>query len=560
MKRDLNQLANTEFDILIIGAGIYGAAAAWEAASRGLSVALIDRGDFGSRTSANSLKTIHGGLRYLQTLDLKRYFESVRERKILMRIAPYLIHPLPVVMPAYGHAMKGREILWAGMLVNDMLSCTRNSGLDPSRRIPAGRIYGKGACMRLLPGIATDGVTGCASWTDAQMYSSERMTLSFIHSACDWGAVAANYLACTGFRKNPARILSVHAKDCLTDETFEIPAKCIINMAGGWVDDVLSMGGLILKKPLVQLSTAMNLVVKRQLLPQISAGLRSRFENRCPDGSIYRGSRVLFVAPWRKYTLIGTFHRPYSEHPDAMRVSEKEIESAIDEFNSAYPGSPIQRGDISFVHKGFLPMDGIHSKTGEVNLTKHYLIRDHVREGGPANLISVAGVKYTTARDVSSKAVNLAVRKLTKKALPSKTSVRPLHGGNIYDYNKYISDVIRVVPKGMDEPVLRRLVRCYGSAHQSILALTDAQLNWREKISGSNELIQAEIIHAVRNEMAQTLSDVILRRTDMGSGEHPGKSILRACAEVMAGELGWDSRKIREEINAVEDIYKPFQS
>ncbi|NQT24446.1 glycerol-3-phosphate dehydrogenase/oxidase [candidate division KSB1 bacterium] len=560
MKRDLNQLSNTEFDILIIGAGIYGATAAWEAASRGFSVALIDKNDFGSGTSANSLKTVHGGLRYLQTLDLKRYFESVRERKILLRIAPHLVHPLPVVMPTYGHAMKGKEILWAGLLLNDIMSCTRNSGMDRSRHIPNGRVYRKSSCMRLLAGIMENGVTGCASWTDAQMYSSERMILSFIHSASKQGAVAANYVTCTGFRKNPDRILAVQAKDTLAGTTFEIKAKCVINMTGGWVDHVLGMNGFTTKKPLVQLSTAMNLVVNRELLPQVSAGLRSHFENPLQDGSVYRGSRILFVAPWRKYTMIGTFHRPYAGHPDEMHVSADEIQSAIHEFNSAYPGSLIRREDVSFVHKGFLPMNGIYSKTGEVNLTSNYVLRDHLKEGGPANLISVSGVKYTTARDVSQKAVNLAIRKLDKKGQSSKTADTPIYGGEIYDFNEYMSDVLQILPKSMDESVLRRLVRCYGSEHKTILSLTDTQLDWREKISGSNEVIKAEIVHAVRNEMAMTLSDVIQRRTDIGSGEKPAKSALKACAEVMGSELGWDSQRINEEIQAVEEIYKPFHS
>lgn len=558
MKRNLNRLSGTEFDILIIGAGIYGATAAWEAASRGFSTALIDRGDFGGRTSANSLKTVHGGLRYLQTLDLKRYFESVRERKIYLRIAPHLVHPLPVAMPTYGHAMKGREILRAGLLLNDMLSCTRNSGMDRSKRIPAGRICSRGTCLRLLPGIVSDGVTGCASWTDAQMISTERMTLSFIHSACDKGAAAANYVACTGFRKNPDRILAVQVKDELTGAPFEIQARQVINMTGGWVDTLLSAAGFGSRKPTARLSTAMNLVIGRELLPQISAGLRSRFKNTLPSGSVYEGSRILFVAPWRSYTLIGTFHKPYSGHPDGMGVSEEEIQSAIQEFNSAYPGSPIQREDVRFVHKGFLPMDGLHPKTGEVRLTPHYRIRDHRKEGGPANLISVAGVKYTTARDVSRKVIERAVRKLGKKGKSSGTATTPIYGGGIYGFDDYLGDVLRTAPKGMDEPVLRHLVRSHGSMHGSVLSLTDAKLDLREKVPGSDEVIKAEIVHAVRNEMAVTLADAILRRTDLGSGEKPNPATLKACAALMGNELGWDSRKVHEEIRNTETVYEDF--
>ncbi|MBC7188224.1 MAG: FAD-dependent oxidoreductase, partial [Calditrichaeota bacterium] len=366
MKRDLNALAATEFDLLIVGGGIYGATVAWEASLRGLSVALIERGDFASGTSANSLKIIHGGLRYLQHLDIKRVRESVRERRILLAIAPHLVHPLPCVMPTYGHLMKGKEVMRLGLLANDLFSFDRNHLGDPDKWIPAGRVISRKQVLELLPGIDPAGVTGGACWTDAQMYNSERMTLAFLLSAASQGAQLANYVEAVSLASDKGVVRGVHARDVLSGDTFEVRAKLVVNAAGGWVNELLAASGL---QPVpFQLSTAMNIIVRKQLLNGYAAGVYGRFTYPTPGGRTHAGRHVLFMAPWRGYTIIGTFHRPYVDNKVHLHVTEQEIEQFLTEVNSAYPGGEISRDDIVFVHKGFLPMDGINGKTGEVQL------------------------------------------------------------------------------------------------------------------------------------------------------------------------------------------------
>ena len=556
MRRNVQDLTGREFDVLIIGAGVYGAALAWDAASRGLSVAVIDQADFGAKTSANSLKTVHGGLRYLQTLDLKRVFESVTERKTYLKIASHLVHPLPVVMPTKGHAMKGPEILWAGLLANDILSCTRNTGMDPQKKIPMGRIISRAACYYMLPGIHLDKVSGGASWTDAQMYSTERMTLAFIQSAVQAGAVAVNYLSFLSFLKTDNKVCGIETCDVLNDREVEIRAKLVINAAGGWVDKVIQNGGPF-KQQRVNLSTAMNIVVNKNILSESAAGIYSRFRYNRPDGKTYRGSRVLFVSPWRDYTIIGTFHKPYDGHPDALSVRDDEIFSAIEEFNGAYPGSLIQPEDVSFAHKGFLPMSHVHSKTGEVNLSKHYRIIDHAREDKLENVISVIGVKYTTARDVAQKVIDLAAAKLSGKAGKCITSKTPLVGGDIHRFSRYMQQVIENDPYDLDNAVIGRLIRLYGTEYPEVLRYIDKDAKWGQCIDQSN-VMAAEIVHAVESEMAQKLSDVVLRRTDLGSGKNPGDKALRQCAEIMAAELGWDAQRINSEIEEVKAVYPSF--
>ncbi len=193
MKRDLAALASRQHDLIVVGGGIYGAAAAWDAAQRGLAVGLVEREDFGSGASWNSLKTIHGGMRYLQKGRLGRLRESARERRTLLAIAPRLVRPLALVVPTYGHGVTGREALALGLLLNDLLTRDRNHGLPPAQQIPAARTVSAAAALRLLPGLARPHLTGAALWHDAQATSTERLTLAFVQAAASAGALCANH-------------------------------------------------------------------------------------------------------------------------------------------------------------------------------------------------------------------------------------------------------------------------------------------------------------------------------------------------------------------------------
>lgn len=552
MKRDIDNLQNQTFDVVIVGGGIYGATAAWDAASRGLTVALIEKGDFGGGTSANSLKTIHGGLRYLQQLDFKRMRESIRERRLLMYLAPHLVHPLSVVMPTYGMLMKSKHVMWAGMLMNDIVSFDRNRNKDKQKKIPACMVISRNTCLRLLPGIDPDRVTGGAFWTDAQMYNSERMLLSFVLSAEKQGAQVANYVQATGFIQNGNQIEGVKAKDLVSGKEIEIKSRMVLNTAGAWVDPLL---GTLKPSHAFPLSTAMNLVVDRDMLANCAAGVSGRFSYPLPGGGQSNRTHVLFMAPWRGKTIIGTYHRPYSGNPDDMKPTQSDIAEFLKEVNSAWPGEPVKPEEVTFVQKGFLPMDGINAKSGEVMLTKHYAIHDHEKEDGLSGLLTVVGVKYTTARDVSEKMISLIVRKLGAKVKGCQTRKTRLVGGEIERFNAFMSGLKDLVPSNLSETVKQHLGLNYGTLVKDVLDLGKDDASLLEFVSESDEVLKAEVIYAVRNEMAQKLSDVILRRTDLGSAGHPGKETVAACAELMAAELGWDNRKKQAEIADVDAIY-----
>ena len=556
MKRDLVELSNKEYDVVIIGAGIYGANAAWDAALRGLKVALIEKGDFGCATSSNSLKTIHGGIRYLQNLDFKRMRESIHERMILMKIAPNLVYPLRVVMPTYSYKMKSRPAMAAATLMNDIVGFDRNQLDDPAKYMPRSFTVSKKRVQDFIPGYTKYNLNGAAIWYDCQCYNTERLLLSFVISAAEKGAQVANYVRAVGFLKDGNKVTGIRAEDSLTGEKFEIRSKVVINNAGPWVDNVLMNLNGKLPDRKFKLSTAMNLIVNRKLMDN-AAGLSGPYKYVREDGSEYNAYRILFFSPWRDYTIIGTNHRVYHGEQEEYKVTEAEIQDFLTAVNQAYPGANIERNEITYFHGGFLPMAKQNPETGEVGLEKHFKICDHKPDYGVDGLISVVGVKYTTARDVAQKTIDLVYKKLGKDAPKCQTEDIPLHGGNIERFNDFVHNAVNSKPYSLDEKVMKHLSYNYGSTYNDILRYGEQDKKWVGLVPDSSEVLKAEVLHGVREEMAQKLSDVVLRRTDLGTAMNPGDAALQEAARIMAEELGWDEVRMKREIEEVLQIYTP---
>ncbi len=557
MKRDLSKLSRTQYDVVIVGAGVYGVSAAWDAVLRGLKVALIDKGDFAHATSSNSLKTMHGGLRYLQQLDFKRMRESIYERTVLMKIAPHLVYPLPVVMPTYSYKLKSRPALFTALLVNDIVGFDRNQSNDPHKYIPQGHLISKRKVQEYIPGYEKYNMSGGALWYDCQCYNTERLALSYVLSAHEAGADIANYVACTGVLRNENRVTGIKVRDYFTGDTLDIRAKIVVNTGGPWVDIILENAlGKYCKKRFVH-SSAMNIVVNRKLLDKHAAGLSGPYQYRRKDGSLYQGYRMLFFSPWRDYTIIGTNHLPYDGNPDEYRVKEEEIQDFLNAVNQAYRAANIKREEISFFHGGLLPMTGTNSSTGEVQLSRSYEIYDHLIDDKIDGLISVVGVKYTTHRDVARKTIDLVFEKLGETPPRCLTAETPIYGGEIERFEDYLSEAGKE-PR-LNEKVIRHLVFNYGSRYKDILKYGDKDPRWMEPVEGSEEVLKGEILNSIQNEMALKLSDVVLRRTNLGSAGNPGDEALRTVAEIMAKVLGWNETRIRREIEETMAIYVPTE-
>ncbi|MEE2636420.1 MAG: FAD-dependent oxidoreductase, partial [Acidobacteriota bacterium] len=444
MNRDLRTLADTRFDLLVIGAGIYGAAIAWDASQRGLSVAVIDRGDFGGGTSGNSAKTVHGGVRALQSGNLAELRSFVRERRALCRIAPHLVDPLPFVVPTYRTLKRSRLAMRLGFGVYDLLSRDRNETLDPTKHLPPSRLLSRQECLRLNPVIAPDDVTGGVFWHDCQMYNADRVTLSFIMSAVDRGAIAANYLDAIDWLHEGEQIAGVTIEDRAGPGTFPVRARLVINAAGPWSRELATK----LPRPLptghaTGLSMAMNLVTRP-----------------VTDGYALSGvthGRFLFAVPWRDVSIVGTSHDPFDGHADSPPVTRDHVTAFLQDVNVAFPRAKLNLADVRLVHRGLLPATDSQGHT----LSTTSQVRDH-RQDGVSGLMSVVGVRYTTARGTAQRAVDTAFRILGHTPPPCRSAVTPLVGGDIEDYAQFLHDAT-TDPRLSDVTTLRRLARSYGS-------------------------------------------------------------------------------------------------
>lgn len=556
MKRDLHKIASVKYDVVIIGGGIYGVSTAWDSALRGLKVALIDKGDLTGATSSNSLKTIHGGFRYLQRLDFKRMRESIHERKVLMKIAPHLVFPLPVIMPTYGHKMKSRFAMSMALMLNDIIGFDRNHRSEPDKQLPDGQLVSKAKLGEYLQGYENKDITGGALWYDCQCSNTERLSLSYASSASEIGADVANYVECTGFLGKGSSIRGITVKDTFSGESFDISSKIVVNMSGPWIDDVLNKTSRVCKKKRFIHSSAMNLIVKKRILNGCAAGLPGPYEYIKNASETYKGHQMLFFVPWRDYTIIGTRHLPYYGAPADYKVSEVEIDSFLSTINQTYPSARITRKDVTFFHGGLLPMTGLKQDSGFVKLENHYRIYDHAVVDKLEGLLTVVGVKYTTHRDVASKTVDLIFKKLNKKDPKCSTDEKPVSGGDIGILNEYLAEVIKNTK--IDSKVACHLVHHYGSRYSDILEHTKETPELMQNVPGSSEIIKAEIINGVRHEMALKVTDMILRRTDMGSAEYPGDEAVADTAKIMGEELFWNEERTRKEIDEARAVYTPL--
>lgn len=553
LKRDLSALENNGFDLVVVGGGIFGVCAAWDATLRGLSVALVERGDFAHATSANSFKIVHGGIRYIQHLDVPRIRESSRERTALLRIAPHLVNPLPIVIPTYGHGMQGKAILRTGCLLYDALTLDRNRGIrDPAQRIPLVRGLSRDEVLTEFPGLDQDRLTGGVLFHDAQYHNPPRLALSFLRGAVERGAVAANYVEAVDFLRDDRQIVGVRARDALGGRTLDVRGKVVLNAAGPWAPGLLSEHLDAPVKPPLTFSRDACLIVPRRLLGERAVAVLA--ETNDPDAVMSRARRHLFIVPWRDYTLIGVWHVVYEGDPDAFTVTERELQTFLDEINGAYPTLHLKTDDVSMWNAGLVLFGENTPRAENLSYGKRSRIVDHQVESGLQGLISLVGVRFTTARGAAQKVVDMTFRKLGRRPPRSSTLVTPVFGGDIDNFADFLHRQISECPPELSPDVLQRLLENYGTAYTNVLAYVSEKSAWVGRLGGA-KVIQAEVIHAVREEMAQTLADVVLRRTDLGTGEIPGPATLKQCADLMAAELGWDDARLRRELDQMEQYY-----
>ena len=549
LKRDINALASKEYDLVVVGGGIFGVCAAWDAALRGLSVAILEKKDFSHATSANHLKMVHGGIRYLQHGDIPRIRESSRERSALLRIAPHLVKPLPIVIPTYGYGMKGKLLLGTGMLIYDLITLDRNHKLLSDRKIPHGRLISRQEVLNMFPELEVKGLTGGALFCDGQIYNPPRLALSFLRSAVSEGADAANYVEVKGFLRKNNRINGVTAQDMLSGDVFEVRSRMTLNAAGSWGHRLLAAYLGLEVQPRPSFSRDLAFVIKRRFRHDYALAFPSKSKDA--DSLVDRGGRHFFTAPWRQFTLVGVWHRVFDGPLEEITVTEAELQDYIAQINAAFPALRINYDDITMVYTGLTLFGDDHEQASDsISFGKRSMLIDHGKEHGLEGLITLIGVRATTARGMAEKSIDLVLRYLGKSFTKSKTQTTPIFGGQIDSLQQLISEAIQKRPPGVAPEQIEALVYNYGTQYHRIFEYV-ADRSKLDTGPVDSILCKAEISHAVREEMANKLGDVVFRRTDLASGGSPGKAIIESYAKWMAEEMQWDSQRREKEVEEV---------
>jgi len=459
-----------------------------QAAARKLRPLLIERGDFGARTSFNSLRIIHGGLRYLQSLDLPRFFESVRERRWFLAEFPRLVKPLPCLMPLYGRGVKKNPILRMALAMNDVLSHRRNVGVPAENRLPPGRVIDRDEVIRLFPSVARPGLRGGALWYDAAVADSQRVIVELLDRAADAGADLLNYVTADGLEVTTGSVAGLRAIDRASDRRLRFEAPVVINSTGPWSDLTASVLGAGDAETFVP-SLAWNLLMNREALSECALAIEPERD----------GAPTYFLHPWKKRLLIGTGHASWLNSPERPAPSAAQVRVMLDDMNATIPGLNLAPGGICRVLAGLLPA----RRPGSAELAVRPHFRDHADRGGPGGLYSVFGVKFTTSRYVAATTLDRIFGKRTEPVVGSS---------------------------GED----RRRDWCV------------AGLDWHDIEARRAAL--ARLARLATDESAVHLADLVLRRTDLW--ENP--QLALALAPELADGFPWDDARRRQEFALLE--------
>jgi glycerol-3-phosphate dehydrogenase len=571
------------FDLIVVGAGINGAGIARDAAMRGLRVLLLDKGDISDGTTQWSTRLIHGGLRYLEYYEVHLVRESLGEREKLLRIAPHLVRPLKFVVPIYERSKRGPGLIRLGMIGYDVLSFDKS--------VPNHKMLSRDEALEQYPGLNPDGLLGAATYYDGQVEYAERIAVENAISAREHGAVVITHAEVTQllFEEmdgDMPRVVGVEFKDRLGQGTYTARAPVTVNVAGPWVDRVLSGSGAFGFEDGNGSSGGEDVSESeaeegRMIGPTKGSHLVVDPFPGAPQDALYvearKDGRPYFIVPWNGRYLIGTTDLRYEDDLDYVSAEEDEIEYLIDETNAVIPQAGLTRESVLFTYSGVRPLP-YKSEGSESSITRAHVVYDHaqgksaaggsikVAGGGPLakGLISIVGGKLTTYRNLGRQTVNEVFKKLRRHAPPSRTAAVPLPGGATEDFKTFAANF--KATGGVSEEVAERLLRIYGVRAPDVLAEAgdDSQLKLSLTPNPTVEtgVIGAEILYAFRHELAETLADVLLRRTMVGLGPRVGLDVDRAAANLAAEHLGWDRDRVGREVQAYREYvtrYKPKQ-
>jgi len=405
--RDSAAAATEKYDLIIVGGGIYGVMLALEAGQRRQRALMLEQEDFGGATSLNHLRTIHGGLRYLQSLDLPRCIESIRERRWFLTHFPALVQVLPCLMPLYGRGLKRPLIMAPALFLNDLLGFNRNRGVNAQKRLPPGRLVSSAFTVRAFPQVDRAGLRASAMWVDAAAPEHQRLLMEILRWACALGAVALNYVQAEGLLLHDGQVRGVLARDLPSGQGYEFRSPVVINAAGPWCRQLAQNFDRDYPRLFRKNLLLFNILFRRKALSEYALALnppsptRGRAQPPSPTGGRAqppsRGDHTYFVHNWKNRLLAGTAEILVAGQTENPRPEPEQIADFLFDMNSAVPELSLSEKDIEHVYAGILPA------TEAGTLAKREVIIRHRDHGGPSGLFSVSGVKFTTSRLVAEK-------------------------------------------------------------------------------------------------------------------------------------------------------------
>jgi glycerol-3-phosphate dehydrogenase len=534
-RADLDHLAATPVDLLVIGGGITGAGIARDAAMRGIRTGLLEAGDFGGGTSSRSTRLVHGGLRYLEHGWLRLVFESSRERRALLRIAPHLVRALPFTFPVHAGSRIGRGRLAAGLWLYDLLSLFRNVHLH--------RTLSRRAVLRLEPRLRDRDLLGGAVYWDAYC-DDARLVLATVRAAHRAGARAASYAAATALEKAGNQVRGAIVADYVGGRQLAVHAHVIVNATGPWTDAIRRMdeSGA---EPLLRPTKGVHVAV-----PTRRVGNAGALTLTSPlDG------RVLFVVPWNGITVIGTTDTDETGDPAEAAATAADVTYLLRSANAFFPDARLTIDDVVAAWAGLRPL-----LRNDQAATTAAVPREHRIVESASGLLTIAGGKLTTYRAMAAELVDVVAAKLHRMdgrdiAARAATDREPLPGGEVADLELLARELAQEGPVG---EAVGHLVDTYGSEAAAVVNLAARDPSLAAPAAEGVPLLRAEVVHQARREMALAVSDVMIRRTHLFHRRRDqGAAAAPVVAELLGRELGWDAAKTAESLASyLEEIQR----
>jgi len=532
----LDSLAKKDFDLTIIGAGINGAGIALDAALRGLSVLLIDKDDFGSHTTSASTKLIHGGLRYLEYLEFGLVHESLVERERLLKNAPHLLWPLKINLPIYKHSKRGPLMIKAGMIFYDLFSLKKSLSSHHF-------YYRKEKFAEIESSLKQDGLKAISSYYDCQVGYPERLCLEIVLSAKKEGADVLNHCELIEYIKKESGLTELVIRNNINYDLFELKTKIVVNAGGIFVDKICDL-------------------VDKKISQKVGGTKGSHILIKCfeggPKDALYvearQDGRPFFIVPWRDFYLVGTTDIFYDGDLNRITVTDQEIFYLLEELNFLIPGHHFTNSDVIYTYSGMRPL--LHEPGKKPSqVTRRHIVYDHEKHDGNKNFISIVGGKLTTYRNLAEDCLNLVCKKLNYKS-KCKTKVYQLTGGEgISNLEAHIIENTHEYSKRykVSEETVEYLIRFYGANFKRVLGLTEQDSSLKKRICKFNPDIRAQIIYAIKFELAQNLEDILIRRTGIGTNKCLGLDCVKTVAKIAAPYFGWNRKEVKENILSYKD-------